>query len=174
MNRRHHDDDDAFENGVLKDGRSARVPMMLRDSLTPLQRAVAANAARLHDGHGNRDVVGHRPGYIVSDAANDARDEAYRLYDAAKSAEWRGSPAREYPASAEGSKCTVRGYKYRDHFGAPGTVVNGECVPDELQRDALPARDDMTFDELQCNHQARMQRIYDEFDRELEQRWRAR
>jgi hypothetical protein len=68
----------------------------------------------------------------------------------------------------------VRGYKYRDHFGAPGTVVNGECVPDELQRDALPARDSMKLDELQCDHQARMRGIYNEFDRELEQRWRAR
>jgi hypothetical protein len=147
--------------------------MMLRDSLTPLQRAVAQNAARLHDGHGNRDVVGHRPGYIVSDAANDARDEAYRLYDAAKSAEWRGSPAREYPASAERSKCTVRGYKYRDHFGAPGTVVNGECVPDELQRDALPARDgNMTLDAIEARHAQRMADEYRRYDARVREMWR--
>jgi hypothetical protein len=181
MNRHHRhvddDDDSPFDAaGVLRDGATARVPMMLRDAaLTPLQRAVAQNVhATLHDGHGNRDVVGHRPGFIVDANANDARQTAYDEYRRDVENAWRGSPAREYPASAEGSKCTVRGYKYRDHFGAPGPVVNGECVPDELQRDALPARDDMTFDELQCDHQARMQRIYDEFDRELEQRWRAR
>jgi hypothetical protein len=45
------DDDDAFDrNGVLKDGRSFRVPLYMADSLTPLQRSVAADsAARGHD-----------------------------------------------------------------------------------------------------------------------------
>jgi hypothetical protein len=65
----------------------------------------------------------------------------------------------------------VRGYKYRDHFGAAGTVVNGECVPDELQRDALPARDSMKLDELQCDHQQRMSREYQAYDSWIEQQW---
>jgi hypothetical protein len=44
---RHDDDDDAFdERGVLKDGRSTRVRLMMRDGdgLTELQRAVLADS----------------------------------------------------------------------------------------------------------------------------------
>ena len=46
--RRYDDDafdDDAFdENGVLRDGRRVRVPMMMRDGLSEVQRAVSADA----------------------------------------------------------------------------------------------------------------------------------
>lgn len=40
-----HDDDEPFdERGILKDGRSVRVPMMMRDSMTPLQRAISQHS----------------------------------------------------------------------------------------------------------------------------------
>jgi hypothetical protein len=46
MPKRRHDDEDAFdERGVLKDGRGVRVSMLAMDGLSPLQRAVAADAA---------------------------------------------------------------------------------------------------------------------------------
>jgi hypothetical protein len=72
------------EDGILRDGFSVMVPMTMRDgSLTPLQRSIAQNA-RLHNGHGNYAVVGHRPGYVFSTDAslNDAKERAYAAYDA--------------------------------------------------------------------------------------------
>jgi|tagenome__1003787_1003787.scaffolds.fasta_scaffold5559877_1 hypothetical protein len=38
------DEQDALENGVLRDGVSMSVPTTMRDSLSALQRAVAADA----------------------------------------------------------------------------------------------------------------------------------
>ena len=32
----HYDDDDAFENGVLRDGARHHVPIQMRDSLAPM------------------------------------------------------------------------------------------------------------------------------------------
>jgi hypothetical protein len=79
------DEDEALDaTGVLRDGFSVTVPMTMRDgSLTPLQRSIAQNA-RLHNGHGNYAVVGHRPGYVFSTDAslNDAKERAYAAYDA--------------------------------------------------------------------------------------------
>jgi hypothetical protein len=45
------------EHGTLRDGYGVRTPLMLRDAT---QRAVHDHV-RIHDGHGNRDIVGHRP-----------------------------------------------------------------------------------------------------------------
>jgi hypothetical protein len=169
MTRHRHDDDDDDDDHVLLDGEVLRVPMHLMDSV---QQSVALNGLRVTDGGGDSAGL-HRPGprYIADAAMRDAKQAAYDAYLHDVTNAWRGAPAREYPASAEGSTCTVRGYKYRDHFGAPGTVVNGECVPDELQRDALPTRDSMTLDELQRDHQARMAREYQAYDNRIEQQW---
>jgi len=41
------DEQDALENGVLRDGVSMSVPTTMRDSLSALQRAVAASRARI-------------------------------------------------------------------------------------------------------------------------------
>ncbi len=42
---------------------------------------IARQRAQLHDGHGGH--VGHRPGFVYSTdtSLDDAREEAYRLYD---------------------------------------------------------------------------------------------
>ena len=81
---RHDDDDDFDERGILKDGHKIRVSLMMRDGMSPLQRAVAQHsvAMRLHDGFGG--PVGHKPGYVFSTDAslNDARELAYAAYDA--------------------------------------------------------------------------------------------
>jgi hypothetical protein len=75
---RHTNDDDLNpldENGVLKDGRSARVSLMDAVSAREHQRP------HLHDGRGN--PVGHRPGFVVSDASDrDEREHAYSDYEA--------------------------------------------------------------------------------------------
>ena len=82
--RHHHDDDEDDDSspidrhGVLKDGARVRVPLYLMDAT---QRAVAANAAHLHDGRGG--LVGHKPSFVYSTDAslNNAKEQAYRLYD---------------------------------------------------------------------------------------------
>jgi hypothetical protein len=158
QHRRLEDDDDSpfDKRGVLKDGRSIRTPMFLMDTT---QRAIATH---LHDGHGNRDLVGHRPGHVVSDAsnANDARDAAYRLYDEQLTNAWRtgGVEGRE---GAENSICTVRNAQYPRAQGAPGHVRNGICVPDDEElRDALPTRDSNMAD------------VYAAYDARIREMWR--
>jgi hypothetical protein len=68
-------DDDAFDDtGCLKEGYTLRVPMQFRDSNRGL-----ADAPRLRFADGRTDVpVGSRPGFIVSDAGQTTRDQAYR------------------------------------------------------------------------------------------------
>jgi hypothetical protein len=60
------DDDNLDENGLLKDGRSVRVPMMMRDAdgLTDLQRSVRDHfaPARVVDAFGDAGAGLHRPG----------------------------------------------------------------------------------------------------------------
>jgi hypothetical protein len=76
-------DDDAFdEHGILKDGRSYRVRMTARDSLTPVQRAIASRR-QLSD----QEAASCRPGFRYGPAADrqalrDAKAEAYAVYDA--------------------------------------------------------------------------------------------
>ena len=66
MPKRQHDtDDDLFdERGLLKDKRSVRVPMMMRDGLTDLQRSVrdATAPLRVVDAFGNGGLALNKPG----------------------------------------------------------------------------------------------------------------
>jgi hypothetical protein len=84
-------DEAVDEDGILRDGFAVRVSLM--DAMTPLQRAVAQNAARLHDGHGN--APGHRPGFVMRDTFFDERDKARAEYEAELCSAWRGSKPRE-------------------------------------------------------------------------------
>jgi hypothetical protein len=88
-----YDDDEPFdERGILKDGRSARVPMMMRDAMSPLQRAVAQ--------HSRGGPVGHKPGFVYSTDAslNDAKTRAYAEYDAEQ------RDAYKYPLGFRGAR----------------------------------------------------------------------
>jgi len=171
----HHDDDDdnpVDKNGVLKDGARVRVPLYLMDST---QRAVAANAAHLHDGHGGG--IGHRPGHITTNdaAMHAAVDRAYALRDEEDRNAWRIGSGRE---GAEGSVCTVRNGDFPDYFGAPGHIVDGIATPDALLsedelRDMRPVRDGLTLDQLEREHQGRMARSYQAYDEELRNAWRT-
>jgi hypothetical protein len=61
-----YDDDDAFENGVLRDGARHRVPMQMRDSIAPM----------ITDG--TSDPLGlHRPGWRIPSGGSE-RDVAIR------------------------------------------------------------------------------------------------
>jgi hypothetical protein len=149
--RRIDDEDDAFdENGVLKDGHRVRVPLMMMDGM---QRDVRDHV-RIHDGHGNRDIVGHRPGFLVSDArANDARAETYDAYNRELVNAWRGG-------------CDARKVTQRDPRGRLLSTFEEETD------DALPARDGLTLDKLQQDHQRRMSREYQAYDGWIAQQWR--
>ena len=59
--RKHDDDDDFDERGVLKEGRQMRV----LDAPTAGRREALG---RLHDGSGNHQLIHHMPGFIVSDS----------------------------------------------------------------------------------------------------------
>jgi hypothetical protein len=78
--RNTNDDDDNYETitgrdgktiRVLKDGSRTRVSMIMRDSLTPLQRAVhdAHRPVTVVDTFGNDGLALHQPGYRYLNAA---------------------------------------------------------------------------------------------------------
>ena len=118
MNRlqRHDDEDDAFdERGLLKDGRRMRVPMMARDSMSPVQREIAAdtmatgrnklltfdNLPMVVDAWGDGGLALSRPGArYAADHAMRVRqaqliEDAYRLHAAEESRRWQGSSPDE-------------------------------------------------------------------------------
>jgi hypothetical protein len=75
--RKRDDNDDFDERGVLKDGRRMRVPMSAMDG------EVSRHDTGLHDGSGNRRLIHHQPGFIVSDAfAVEERQRVRDAYDA--------------------------------------------------------------------------------------------
>ena len=95
-------DDDAFdENGVLKDGRRIRVPLMMRDGVSDVQRIAQDAVARRF---GLRDVSDlHAPGprYCTDQAAVEAKEEAYRQMCHDMENAWRNAPvAQPAPAGA--------------------------------------------------------------------------
>jgi hypothetical protein len=75
------DDDNLDENGLLKDGRMVRIPMMMRDSadgLTDLQRSVrdATAPLRVVDAFGNSGLALSRPGARYLTAGTRTPDHA--------------------------------------------------------------------------------------------------
>jgi hypothetical protein len=88
-----HDDDDAFdENGLLKDGRSFRVRMTMRDA-NSVAGQIAASKRVISDGSGNPLSL-HRPGNrVLSDAsAYDAVRAAFEQATADSENAWRAGP----------------------------------------------------------------------------------
>jgi len=146
--RRRAEDDDAFDDrGVLKDGRSMRVPMRLMD---------AADLPRIRDADGS--PLG-QPGFMVADKFRDARQVLYDEYDAAISEQWRSPPtgvgSHGFVGARSGDVCTIDGQA--GHL----RVVNGElkCVADKPSRDATPLRDER-------------EAAYRRYDAELANAWR--
>jgi hypothetical protein len=131
-----YDDDSVFdENGLLKDGRRMRVSVMMRDSASDVQRAVAEDAVARR--FGLRHALDlHQPGprFCTDAAANAECARAYaEMCDEMQNA-WRtpaadaGGPRCQKP----GDQCTIN--------GAPGHLNERlECVPD--RQDARPVYD---------------------------------
>ena len=86
MRSRYDEDDD-----VVADGESVRVPVVLMDAV---QRAVATDGLRLHDGTGN--PAGHKRGYVFGGNAEQRQRvaEAYDERTARIQNAWREPPAR--------------------------------------------------------------------------------
>lgn len=158
------EDDDVFNaDGILKDGRTYRVPMRFCDALQQSVAACSANARVRHterpthalitDVHGDPLEL-QRPGfrilsgdsYEARTVRDRARDECERAYEAAdkelKNA-FRNPPtgfgSREFRGAKEGDLCTID--------GSPGhlKLIDGtlRCVPDK-RNDAQSLRDELS------------------------------
>jgi hypothetical protein len=156
------DEDEAFENGILKDGIVASIPKMMRDSLTPLQRSVAPNAdCRVANALG--DPAGRRPGFAIAmrdQAAQDAKAMAYAAYDRERENAWR-SPRQNsgliFPEDQRG---------YTISRDGPLVGDNGPRPRIECRYVAVNAKDAIR------DHSRVMQPVYAAYDHELAQKWR--
>jgi hypothetical protein len=149
-----HDDDDAFdERGLLRDGRRARVPLMMRDSdgLSDLQRSVMADSMQRDAAKRfglNDSLALHKPGqrFCTDEAARDAVEQARREWIDEMTTAWQRKPTEdlsgEFRGAQEGDVCTVREGGIDE--GSPGhlRMVNGKltCVPDKRSQDSGPPR----------------------------------
>jgi hypothetical protein len=129
-------DDDVFDDrGLLRDGKTYRVPLILRDAdtLSPVQREVLADVAM-------RDAALHRPGprFCTDAAANDAKAQAYAESVEELTTAWQRKPvdsesgfgSGEFRGQQPGDVCTIN--------GQPGHLNHRlECVPDR-QHDSVP------------------------------------
>jgi hypothetical protein len=142
---RYDDDDSPFDRfGVLKDGHTATVSMMMRDS--------SQRDARVTDAL-------HRPGFRTGDAdMRDAKQQAYDAYETEVTNAWRGDDARKKKLQA------------RDPQGREAGTLEEE---DEDVTDARPpVRDSRTLDQVRHDHQVKMAAIYDLHDEEQRNAWR--
>jgi hypothetical protein len=129
MARHDDDDDDAFdERGLLKDRHTTRVPLMMRDGMSPIQRAVMEDkAARVGF---DDSAARHQPGPVHCDAAGiERKAEAYRQMCAELQDAWRTPSAdADLRGQKPGDACSIN--------GAPGRMnARLECVPN--RRDAV-------------------------------------
>jgi hypothetical protein len=128
------DDDDAFdERGLLKDGRTARISMQMRDAaLTP--RSIAQDAARRFGLRDAADLYAPGPRFCTDAAGLERKAEAYRQMCTELCDAWR-TPATDAGGSRgqrPGDQCTIN--------GAPGHLNERlDCVPD--RHDARPVYD---------------------------------
>jgi hypothetical protein len=143
--QRDDDDDDAFENGVLKDGGRYRVPMRAMDSL---QRDVARHFANL----------------------NNRRPSVYDEYDTEIGSRWQtpptGADSHGLAGARVGGVCTVKegGGKYGPE-GAPG---HWRLVDDDL----VCVADFRAHDYSTIDRKSLMEPIYNDYDADLRGQWR--
>ena len=173
-------EDSAFDRrGLLKDGRSTRIPLYLKDGspnphLSPVQRSIAATHQPLVVDGSSKPNAMHRPGFrYLADAnrraINDAvKNEAYQEVDRRDANAWKGATNRTNLRDAqEGDPCTVRGPEYPEDFGSPGTLQMGSdglvCVPDDSQQDARRSQDAVDAKRA----------AYEEYDRVARDAWRT-
>jgi hypothetical protein len=142
-------DDALDERGVLRDGHRLRISMAMRDSLSPVQRAIMED--RVVRDFGLTDALAlHKPGYRFGDAQGEsAKLSAYDEMCRDLTEAWRhpvrdepAIPVGAYPISAgEGRACTTNGQPGRLVKSAGGDWLT--CEPDRLdlsRSDSVPPR----------------------------------
>ena len=165
-------DDNSFETIIGHDGRPARivrdkrgirVPLRLMDqALSPSVRAAMRDSTTpLHDGRGNKP--GHKPGFVISDAAqNDAKKQrAYAEYEKSLISAYRRD-AGEGDWGEEGDQCTIR--SGGGEYGPEGSDGTLQMIDGELVCCALGYG---TQDKKQTVADA-----YSAYDKEIASRWR--
>ncbi len=158
---RHTEDDDAYDaHGILRDGRSVRVPMTMRDSW---RNDMHQHFSHLTDGVGRSGKFAFsRSGFrrLANDAAaRQAKEEAYAEHQHYLENAWRGDIKDVRPRK------TMR----RDDFGRE------EKTWEEVEQGDANGRwhDAMTVDEARRLHDEVMRKVYDEHCRYLENAWKA-
>ncbi len=158
--QRNNDDDDDFdENGILRDGRTFRVPMRALDSL---QRDVAEHfggrkavqaGQKIVDGYGQGGLALNRPGFRMN--ATGQNDQSfYDEYDARIATAYRdadhtagveGAGEREFVGKRVGDRCVCKGRNDLGRQGDRGHIaeIDGElvCVSDNHREDGVDMRD---------------------------------
>jgi hypothetical protein len=158
---------------ILKDGGRLRVSMSMRDAALRDQRrgrrvkydpqgrllsweeeemddarerrrsSTLRGRGFLHDGHGNTDAVGHKPGFLVrADIAHEQRHQAHADYIRDLESAYKNPPTGFGGKGARGPQvgdlCTVRGPEFPESFGASGHLQmrGGDlvCAPDAKWR----------------------------------------
>ena len=77
-----------------------RVPMMARDSLSPVQQAIIADRQRVVDAAGDAGLALHRPGsrMLADRSAYDAVADAYDEMCRASEVAWKAGPGQQLDA----------------------------------------------------------------------------
>jgi hypothetical protein len=163
---KHQDNEDDFdEQGLLRDGRTYRVPLRMMDGVS---RAIADHIKQtvdITDHFGDASLGLHRPGFRKLDGGNEGdailrkaemrdRAEAYQDYERDAESGWKTDA---WGAQNAGDVCTIN--------GNPGhlKMVNGEmtCVPDA--KDAVSDLRDQANDAANA---------YSAYEDELAEAWR--
>jgi hypothetical protein len=185
----HQRNNDAFdENGMLRDGKSFRVPMRVRDALAgtgsrgprgevvgdqcdingvegrvPLKSSDAL--PQFTDGHTTDQLAMHRPGFRVP-TVQDRR----AVTDAYRRVELGQAKAYRLGDSTQCSECFGSG---EDENGEDCDACEGSGImPDGDDDTSDPASDRRTVDAK--DHRANMDRLYRQHDVELSNAWRRK
>ena len=171
-------DDDAFDgSGVLKDGRSYKVPVQFMDTVS---RSVRNRFARIHDGNGDSGAALQRPGFRVADAfARDEAKVAYQQYEAAIQNEWRNIRPADFGGPGIGpNENTCSQDKPENYLSDLDADVDEHVKAFDRQRDGTterePRRQCSDAATLMREHQQRMATLYAARDRELQNEWRRK
>jgi hypothetical protein len=157
---------------ILRDGKVARTSLMLRDGLSDVQRAIAADRRRVVDGAGGTGLS--RPGVRrpADDSLFDAAREAFEQASIAQSNAWRRGPQQQderppigaqgpYEERLVGSPCTTNGQ--RGTLQRQGNYLI--CRPSERTDSAPPSMDAATAEAIKT-------KAYDEMVKDGEAAWK--
>lgn len=137
-------------NGAIRDHVTIRVPLTMRDSLSPLQRAIAASTARdakFTDGRTNDPTALNRPGWRIRVGDNrQAIKDALAEYQSELVNRWR----------------------------KPKQETSHDALTEHESYEAPHRADARTLDQMVRDHRVNMQQLHAMYDAEISQMWRPR